>query len=466
MDDRSKEDSLRNRLETHIASLEFSNSELNKLILAQKTNLDTSNSMYQHLQAQYGNLSEKNEENESKKKLLDMFYELRLQEKEIFIKNIELLLLRVEKQESTDCELFHQLETQRAQSIIKNTMYEECVLENQQLKQQLFENLQLIEKDRRMLKEEFKNYEKEIMKEREKTLEIQKQNSFHLKQVEEIKKASKEAQEENALLKKKLFVAEEQNREMQTLIVEKKRENEYLRTYYEEMVRKFQEELKPWIMNVQTLQTNEENRVLLLENVQKELSEVKIQKTKIEEELREKEELYKEENERHQKEDLMLKTISFLTLKDFKDFDLNEVLRNLQRGYIIEKTRALNLHQTVNNLKKALSTKFESLYQKFEEWKDFMKKFQEIKLGYDLQNKKIKDLSEERERSDYSIKELIKTNKKLKKEKKELLTALGRLCEENDGSATKGDFFKEIIEKNVAFQSRLEQIYQENYLKL
>lgn len=461
----NNEDSFMNRLQSYISNLEYSNSSLETQLLALKNDLLASNSLSLQLQDQNASFMSQNEESESRKRLLDVFLELRLQEKEIFIKNIEFLLTRLQREHAKETGDFEHWEKNKEKILLLQGKTQEMEMENKHLKEKLIENEKIHIKERDFFKETIKSLEGDFLKEKEKSFDLQRKLSSLLNEKNALKQAESSFPDEKANLEGNILLLEEQKKELEALSIARKGEIEGIRVFFEETIKRYEEEAKTVINEVKQLKEDKEKEAFKLELSQKELSQYKIEINKTKMDYEERIMSLSEELSDYKAEEALLKGISFTTEEKeeiFKGIDKEKLLIKLQKGFLREKTHGLNLKQVLSNMKRALSEKYEVLYQKYEEWTEFTQKHEELKRNYAAQNLRIRDLVLERDQIKLELKEIGKKANKIESEKDEIKRMLERVLEK----AGEKEFVMELIEKNLEFRRRFEEIYQEAYYRL
>jgi len=456
------EEAFLHRIQNYVTNLEFSNSELENQLQVLRKDLLNSHTISQQLQSQNVGILDKSQELESRKRLLDTFLELRNQEKEIYIKNIELFLGRLQKINGKEEDFALNLEKSRNESIYLRSRLEELELENQQLKEANKMKDILFDREKEFLKNQIQGYESDLNREKERNHEFLRKTAANHQEIEALKSKERVFLEEKQDFQGRMHGLDENIKRLEILMIAKNEELESLRRNTERVIGKYEEDLKPFIEGFQRLKEENELKNGLLENAKKEILDNKLEKAKIQEESEKKIEDLVEELRVFKEDQSFLIGIAGLSNESLKNLDLLSVINKLQKGYLMERNRALNNGQIVRNLKHGIEKKYQVLFEKYEEWKEFKNNYEELKKGYEIQRKKIRDLTQERDLSRFEIKEIMRKNKGLESEKKELLRAIEKILEKSEFSSK----MRELIEKNLEMQRKLEEIYEDSYASL
>ena len=459
----NNEESLMNRIQVYISTLESSNSTLETQLFSLKEDLQSTKGLSQQLQFENNELIGKTQESDGQNRLIQVFLSLHLQEKEIFIKNIDLLLTKLQNFQENDKKIYHVTETLRMENQGLRISLEGSELELKHLKSQLGEKDSFFERERGFLKQQIKVLEGELYKEKEKEMGLERRILDSTKQNEEMKVAIKIYEEEKQKTIRKTEEMIEENNRLERILLNKRTEIQNLRVHYEEVIKKYEEGLRPLINQIEKIKEEVEQKGVVLENKDKELiskeKEIKILKETYEEKLN----TLTQDLQAYTSEETLMKAYTYPDIQDYiKTQDADILIKKLIKGYFIERTKAINSAQIIRNLKDQLSEKFEILYKKYEEWNAYKKKTEELKQGYEILNKRVRDLMKEKEKTIGEKGELIRKIEGLEGEKKELLQIVDKMLEGN----VDGKYIKEVIEKNLEMMKRLEEIYKDNYFKI
>ena len=453
------EEAFLQRIQTYIANLELSNSELETQLQTLRSDLHQSHLLSQQLQSQNVGVLDKNQELEARKRVIDLFLELRNQEKEIYIKNIDVFLSRMQQMGGKGEEEKQNVEKIRNENHVFRVKIEELLLENQQLRETLQNRDQLFTREREFLRAAKNSIESELHREKEKSQAFQQQLMSIQNEIESMRQREKAFDEERMSQKGMIQSMEENRKRLDTICMAKDDELQRRNQVFERTMGKYEEDLKEFVGEFQKLKEDIEEKNSIIARSNEEIRELKSEKTRIQEDLQKKIDVLTEDLQGFKEDEQFLAGIVCLSNEKIKKLDVFAVVNKLQKGYLLERNRALNNGQRLRNLKRALEEKYKVLFEKYEEWKDFVKNHEDLKKNQELQRKKIKDLTQERDLLRFERSENAKKVKGLEKEKQEILKTLGSFKRNGDNS----DRMQELIERNIEMQRKLEEIYEDSY---